>query len=498
MQDTSLVSRRHLLAAPAALLPAQAQRRRPNIVFLFSDQQSFDMAGCYGNRQIHTPNVDRLAKQGVRFERCISNSPVCTPYRGLLLTGQHSLWTGAIGNDLQIVPGNGKYFGEVLRDAGYRMGYFGKWHLHGGDRVRPIPAGPYRYGFDGEFLSNNCTTLFDKERAYYWDEKGEKRLYGDWEPYEQTRQAMRFLDKAKQDEPFALFVSWHPPHNWQGLEKYPAPIELLKEYDPAAIQLRGNCQDTPERREAYQGHMAMCTSVDTCVGWIMKKLEEKGLAENTILVYTSDHGDLLLSHGLTGNKGRVENESMHVPLIVRWPQRLKPRVSDMAVGGLDLMPTLLGMAGIQPPDTCHGRNLASAVLSGKDASFESIPLFLMVHDWRGVYTPRYTYSFAVPAPTTNWWNLLPGRDSDSHNRLFDRDNDPLEKKNLFHDPAHRKLRDHLHQMTLAWMKKFGDKGLSYPEIVARVEEQDDLALDRQRMLTRKGKGKLKGRPIDLL
>lgn len=501
MSNLPAISRRDLLGAATALLPAQdhaQQRNRPNLVFLFSDQQSYDMLGCYGNRQIITPNIDRLATESVRFNYCISNSPVCTPYRGLLLTGQHPLYSGALGNDLQIVPGNGKYFGEVLRDAGYRTGYFGKWHLHGGDRVRPIPPGPYRYGFDGEFLSNNCTLLYDKNRAYYWDANGQKQLYGDWEPYAQTRQAMRFIDNAKQGEPFAMFVSWHPPHNWQGAEKYPAPDDLLAQYDPAAIKLRGNCAGTPERREAYRGHMAMCTSIDTCVGWLTKKLDEAGLAENTILVFTSDHGDLLLSHGLTGNKGRAENESIHVPLIIRWPHRLKARVSDLAVGALDLMPTLLSMLGITPPDSCHGRNLAPLIVAGKDAKTESLPLFLMVHDWRGVYTPRYTYSYAVPAKTPNWWNQLPGRDPESHNRLYDRHADPLEKKNLYHDSSHRKLRDSLHEQTLAWMKKFGDTGLSYPEIVSRAEHEDDLALDRRRMLTRNGNGKLKGRPIDFL
>jgi arylsulfatase A-like enzyme len=499
MTDPQTLSRRQFLTAAAAL-PAQAQQNsnRPNLVFLFSDQQSYDMAGCYGNSQIQTPNIDRLATQGVRFTRCISNAPVCTPFRGLLFTGQHPLWSGALGNDLQIVPGNGKYLGEVLRDAGYRLGYFGKWHLYGGDRVRPIPAGPYRYGFDGEFLTNNCTTLFDKERAYYWDEKGQRQLYGDWEPYAQTRQAMRFLDKAKPNEPFALFLSWHPPHNWQGAEKYPVPADLASVYDPAAIKLRGNCQDTPERREAYRGHMAMCTSVDTCVGWIMKKIDELGLAENTILVFTSDHGDLLMSHGLPGNKGRVENESMHVPLVVRWPKLLQPRVSEMPIGALDLMPTLLSLLDIAPPDTCHGRNLAPAIRSGKDVIAESLPLFLMVHDWRGLYTPRYTYGYAVPSPAPNWWNRNPGRDPESHNRLYDRDTDPLEKNNLFHNPAYRKLRDDLHRQTLDWMKKFGDTGLAYPEIVSRCEHEEDLDLDRRRMLTRSGAGKLKGRPIDFL
>jgi arylsulfatase A-like enzyme len=500
LDPTAAISRRGLLGGFAGM-PLSAQQRtasRPNLVFLFSDQQSWDMLGCYGNTQIDTPNIDRLAGEGVRFKRCISNSPVCTPYRGILLSGQHPLWTGALGNDLQMVPGNGKYFGEVLRDAGYRMGYFGKWHLYGGDRVRAIPPGPYRYGFDGTFLSNNCTLIYDKERAYYWDANGRRQLYGDWEPYAQTRQAMQFIDEGTEKSPFALFLSWHPPHNWQGAERYPAPEELLREYDPERIKVRGNCEDTAERREAYRGHMAMCTSVDTCVGWLMRKLQDAGLADNTIVVYTSDHGDLLMSHGLRGNKGRVENESIHVPLIIHWPKRLKPRVSDMAVGTLDLMPTLLSMLGEATPETCQGRNLGSEIQQGQDARTESLPLFLMVHDWRGVYTDRYTYSFSVPTSNPSWWNQVNGHDSETHNRLFDREADPLEKRNLFNDPAHRKLRDRLHQQTLAWMSKFHDRGLSYADIVTRLEYEDDLTADRERRLLRSGTGRLRGRPIDFL
>jgi arylsulfatase A-like enzyme len=489
------ITRRDFLATQAAAVSAAAPQKTPNLVFLLSDQQAYDMLGCYGNRQIITPNIDRLATQGTRFKYCISNSPVCTPYRGIFFSGQHPLHTGALGNDLQMVPGGGRYLGEVLRDAGYRLGYFGKWHLYGGDRVRPIPPGPYRYGFDNTFLSNNCTLLFDKERAYYWDEKGDRKLYGDWEPFAQTRQALKFLDETSPDQPFALFVSWHPPHNWRGAEKYPAPEELLRPYDQDSIKVRGNCENTDERREAYRGYMAMCTSLDTCTGWVMKKLEEKGLADNTILVYTSDHGDLLLSHGLTGNKGRVENESMHVPLIIRHPQ-LAPRVSELMIGTLYLMPTLLGLMGLQAPSTCQGRDLATVIRQKKDDAVESLPLFLFVHDWRGIYTRRYSYSYLVNTNTPNWWNA--GRDPDSHNRLFDRQADPLEMKNLFHDPAHKELRRSLHEKTLTWMKKFGDTGLSYPDIVSKVEVDEDLAIDRTRELTHKGAGRLKGRPIDHL
>ena len=133
----------------AAVKPAA---RRPNLVFVFSDQQSFDMLGCAGNKDIITPNLDKFAAEGVRFTQCVSSSPVCTPFRGMLLTGQHPLRSGAFCNDIRIVPGEGRYFGEVLRDAGYACGYVGKWHLYGGDRNRPIPAGPFRYGFDQRFL----------------------------------------------------------------------------------------------------------------------------------------------------------------------------------------------------------------------------------------------------------------------------------------------------------------------------------------------------------
>ena len=133
-----------------------------------SDQHSWDMLGCYGNRDVISPNLDRLARQGVLFNHGIANSPVCTPYRSILLSGQHPLRNGAFQNDLRMLPGKGNYFAEVLRDAGYRTGYYGKWHLYGGERVRGIPPGPDRYGFDHEFLVNNCTLTYDAARAWYW------------------------------------------------------------------------------------------------------------------------------------------------------------------------------------------------------------------------------------------------------------------------------------------------------------------------------------------
>ncbi len=166
--ESSTISRRALLQTigATAAAPAAQLKRRPNLLFLFSDQHSYDMMGCSGNRQVQTPAMDRLSAEGIHFSHCFSTSPVCSPYRAMLLSGLHSLNNGVFFNDVTLIPGKGKYFGEALGEVGYRTGYFGKWHVLGGNRVRPIPPGELRYGFDGPFLSDLCTTMCDAARAY--------------------------------------------------------------------------------------------------------------------------------------------------------------------------------------------------------------------------------------------------------------------------------------------------------------------------------------------
>ena len=480
---------------PAVPATALAQGR-PNLVFVFSDQQSFDMLGCYGNKDIRTPNIDAFAGEGIRFNHCISNQPVCTPYRGMLLTGQHPLRCGAFKNDVRIVPGNGRYFGEVLRDAGYHLGYFGKWHLYGGDRNRPIPPGPYRYGFDHEFLSNNCTLQFDARGAYYWDQNGKRQLYGDWEPYAQTRQAIRFM-REHSAEPFALFLSWHPPHNWPGGHAgYNAPQDMKELYDPKKLTLRSNVKDTPQHRQMYQGYMAMCSSLDRAFGDLMKELKSLGLDENTIVVYTSDHGDALMSHGWPGNKGVPEIESIRVPLLMRWPAKLKPRVSDLLFGTLDFMPTLLDMMGIEAPKTCQGRDLAGAIRTSDDSAVESVPLFYFAGNWRGVYTRQYTYAFELPGGELDDYAKYVGWKR--YACLYDHAADPGELDNLFDKPEHAALREKLHAQTLAWMKTFGDTGVIFKELIRRVMVDQDIGVDPGRGDGPFGQGRLKGPPLDVL
>ncbi len=500
-------SRRNFLSGlPAIAAPPPPARRKPNLLFIFSDQQSSDMLGCYGNRQVVTPNLDRFAAEGVRFNHCVANAPLCTPYRGILLSGQHTLRNAAIENDIRMLPGDGNYFGETLRDAGYRTGYVGKWHLYGGNRVRPIPAGPDRAGFDHRFLSNNCTVVFDKERSYYWDENGERRLYGDWEPYAQARQANEFIDENA-DRPFALFLSWHPPHNWTGKQArqgpedgYGAPEDCKRLYDAAKMTLRGNCVDTPSARQLYQGYYAMTTSIDRAFGMVMEKLIEKGLVEDTLVVFTSDHGDLALSHGFTGNKMRPEMESIRVPMLIRYPGVLAPRVSELMVGTLDLMPTLLSLLRLKPPATCDGKDLSTAMAARRDNTVDSIPLFLFPLDWRGVYTRRYTYAFDTSQGyETRYRRAYFSRPAGAEwNCLYDRETDPWENRNLFSSRAHNKLRARLHEKTLTWMGGYGDAGLPYRKIQEIILTPEDHAIAQDTVRVRPMSGILRGRPSELL
>jgi arylsulfatase A-like enzyme len=443
---------------------AQEKRpRKPNLLFVFSDQQAHDMLGCYGNESIITPNIDKFASQSVRFSHCISSQPVCSPFRGMLLSGQHSLYNGCYENDVPMLPNNGKYFAHVLNDAGYKTAYIGKWHLLGGERDRPIPAGPYRYGFDNVFLSNNIHVDFRPGKCFYWNAKGEKVFFNEWEVYGQTKQALEFLDQCTEDEPFAMFVSWHPPHamsqnpNTKYFYDYDTIDELMNMYDPHKIKLRPNVADCPQVRKMYHGYMAMCTGVDIAFGKLIDKLKEKGLNDNTIVVFTSDHGDLLNSHGFKIDKGRPEDESIRTPLIICYPHRLKAgSTSKLLVGTLDLMPTILGLMGLSIPTTCQGKNLSSEIIRGNENAVESVPLMFIRPAWRGVYTYNYTYAcgnaylYFFDKDNRHFMGTPPLQ------VLYDNIKDKYQMDNVYNSKSYQSVRQHMDDLTHVWLKQFED------------------------------------------
>jgi arylsulfatase A-like enzyme len=467
---------------------------QPNLLFVFTDQQSYDMLGVAGNSQVLTPNLDRLAGEGVHFTNAISNCPICSPYRGMLMSGQHPLYNGCWTNDLPLLPDNGLTFAQALGQAGYETAYIGKWHLYGGGtRDMGIPKGKNRHGFDSTFLTNNCTVDFRPGSCFYWNDEGEKVFFKDvyednpWELEAQTRQAESWLENYVEDKPFAMFVSWHPPHNhhYRGAED-PCPNvsmrkplydvsvldpSLIEPYLDMDIKLRPGFEDTPDidacRKEIYRNYMAMVTACDHSVGRLIDKLKEKGVYENTLVVFTSDHGDMITSFDSKKPKQYPQDYSLRVPLIMRWEKGLlNHRKSDLLVGAMDMMPTILGLLGIEIPEKVQGKDLSGAILSGDDDAVKSVPIFMFIgNGWRGVYTRDWTYAHSLNPEES----IHEGVET---NVLFSRRDDPGQLNNLFENEDFSGIQKDLAGLTHDWMDRFGDEGYAQDDFIELYREQN--------------------------
>jgi arylsulfatase A-like enzyme len=200
------------------------------------------------------------------------------------------------------------------------------------------------------------------------------------------------------------------------------------------------------------------------------------------------------------NKMRPEIESIRVPLLIRYPGVLKPRTSDLLVGSLDLMPTLLAMLGVPAPDTCQGADLSQDIAHGRDDTVDSIPLWMFPLDWRGLYTRRYTYAFDTSAgKQTRYREAYFSQPAGlAWNCLYDRDSDKWESRNLFGSAEHKKIRSKLHDQTRAWMDRFEDKGWPYRDVQEKIFSQEDYRNAQDLKHMRRPSGLLRGRPSDLL
>ena len=336
-----------------------------NLLVLVPDGHRGQDLGAAGNREIRTPNIDALAGQGVRFSHAYANTTVCTPSRGSMLTGVMPLRHRAVANDLSIrtdIP----TIATELRDAGYATGYIGKWHLDGVPRTRFTPPGSRRLGFDALWEAWNCQETAFGAR-YYRDSDPAVRRYEDYAPFAQAGSATRFM-AAHSREPFALFVSWTPPN----VQCENVLATYRSRYDRSRLTLRPNVRGpepgSPEDtsigptapvtdaiiRETLACHYASITAVDEAVGRILRSLERLGLADRTVVVYTSDHGRPVWSHGYNRSELPWE-ESALVPLVIRAPDKLPAgMVSPVMTGLVDLTPTLLELLGRPPPPDLDG------------------------------------------------------------------------------------------------------------------------------------------------
>ena len=415
-----------------------AGTRPPNIVFVLADQWRAEAFGYAGNPDVKTPNLDRLEREGVRFVNAVSAMPVCSPMRSSLLTGQRPLTHGVFLNDVPLDP-EAVTIAKVLRSAGYDTGYIGKWHVDGHGRADFIPR-ERRQGFD-YWKVLECTHDYNHS-AYYAD--GPELLH--WEGYDaiaQTRDAQQYLrDHAQSQKPFVLFLAWGPPHD----PYFTAPEKYRAMYDPKTLTLRPNVP-AGERANAQKvaaGYYAHCTALDDCFGELRRTLQEAGLAENTLLVFSADHGDMLGSRGAY-KKQQPYDESIRVPLLLHWPKGLgvKARQLDAPINSEDLMPTLLGLCGVPIPKSVEGLDYSGYIRGKKNPGDGATVILCPVvfgewvrrvggKEFRGVRTTRYTYVRDLNGP---WL-------------LYDNQTDPCQTNNLANQPKYSKLQAKL-EATLA-------------------------------------------------
>lgn len=429
-------------------------RKAPNVVFVLADEWRAQDLGFNGNKDVLTPNLDRLAGKAVNFTNTISTTPVCCPYRGSLLTGQYPLTTGVFVNDVQLNP-ESQSLGKVFKASGYETAYIGKWHIDGHGRNSFIPV-ERRQGFE-YWKVLECTHNYNN--SWYWGNDDKKAKWEGYDAYAQTTDAANYIKARKQNEkPFFMILSWGPPHT----PFETAPESFKKIYREKLLKVRENVPDELKQKAINDliGYYAHISALDSCIGVLQQSLKETGLDENTIFVFTSDHGAMVRSHGFV-NKQRPYEESIHVPMLIRYPEAFgnKGRKNDMLIGTPDLMPTLLGLCGLSIPDAVEGED-KSAVMSGKTKDITDAVLIASYHpfgqwpakqggkEYRGVRTKRYTYVKDLNGP---WL-------------LFDNLKDPFQQKNLVNEKFCEQVQKELEKELTELLKKNRDEflpGTSY-------------------------------------
>lgn len=406
--------------------------KRPNLVYIFADQWRRQAVGFMKEEPVITPNIDKFAEESLIFDNAISCFPLCSPHRASLLTGKYPLSTGMftnckIGCDVRLKEEE-ICIGDVIKAADYDTAYIGKWHLDLPEMNlsdNPISGardwdaytepGPKRHGFDYWY---SYGTFDEHLTPHYWRDTPEMINIDQWSVEHETDMAIDYMRNHENDKPFTLFLSWNPPHSPYDQ----VPEKYRKLYEGKELPLRENFSlktsvskvgdvfngDLEKAKENTLNYYAAISGVDENFGRILEELKRLGLEDNTIVVLSSDHGDMMVSHGLT-SKNIWYEEAIGVPFIIRWPKKIKQGRTDLLFASPDIMPTLLGAMGLDIPETVEGRDF-SAALTGEEAEeqtsvyicscpgsegllkeFKALRKDPKEYGWRGVRAKRYTY-----------------------------------------------------------------------------------------------------------
>jgi arylsulfatase A-like enzyme len=428
-----------LLVLLTSLTCVAAGINRPNFLFIYTDDQRYDALGVVQREQgdrgrfpwLKTPNLDRIAKEGVRFRNAFVVNALCSPSRAVFLTGRYNHFNG-IANNHTPFPTNNVTHASLLRAAGYATAYIGKWHM--GRQSGPRPGFTYSASYIAHGRYQDCP----------FEINGAKTNTTGWVDDVSTDLTIDFL-KRHRDTPFLAVLGFKSPHGpydpparWNDLltNAVARPAPNMEVRPPYPLRTNVNqataVQASTRRNEMHRKYFRTISAVDENVGRILSALDELNLAEDTILIYASDNGFYLGEHGL-GDKRSAYEESMRIPLLLRYPKLgLRNKVMDAMVLNIDLAPTLLDFAGVSIPKDMQGRSW-KPLLEGKS------------RDWRTAFFYEYFLEANLGPPSvlavrTETAKLIKYPGHDDWSELFDLRADPYETNNLARNSAHKTLR----------------------------------------------------------
>lgn len=435
-----------------------ANKDSPNVLIILTDQWRAQTTGYAGDPNIDTPNLDSLATKNVNFKNAVSGMPVCSPFRASLITGQRPLTHGVFMNDVQLDTA-AVTMGKIFSKAGYDTGYIGKWHLDGHGRLSFIPPGKRRQGFDF-WKANECTHNYNHS-VYYENKDSERKIWDGYDTFSQTDAAIDYMKGRKPGKkPFSLIVSYGTPH----APYQTAPEAYQKRFNPDSIQLRDNvpAEMQEQVKKDLAGYYAHIAALDDMIGKLISSLEENGQLENTIIVFTSDHGDLLGSQGAY-KKQQPYDESIRVPMLWYVPERLGIAAGEKEamLNSEDILPTLLALCDIAIPKSVEGIDYRGYLEGTEDIDRAALITCVqpfgqwnrVAHggrEYRGLRTKQYTYTRDLEGP---WL-------------LFDNEEDPFQMTNLIGNTEYSEIEVVLEQLLSDRLLENGDEflpGASYVE-----------------------------------
>lgn len=409
------------------------RKKKPNILYVFADQWRRQAVGFMNEDEVITPRIDEFAKDGLVFDNAISCCPLCSPQRATLLTGRYPIQTGVFTNcktgESFRLQDDEICISDVLKKERYNTGYIGKWHLDepevnncdnpesgARDWDAFTPPGVRRHGFDFWYSYGAA----DKHMSqHYWMDDPKKIETDKWSPEHETDIAIDFIKRNKdREDPFALFISWNPPHNPYDQ----VPDKYKKMYKDKEITLRKNvkidniiCHTYEEWgsgkekiEQTTKDYYAAISGLDENFGRLLDALEEYGIADDTIIVLTADHGDLMGSHGMIAKHVWYE-ESIGIPFLMRWGNQIKKGREKRIINSVDIMPTLLGLINVEIPETVEGIDVSPNLKEtgnvevppafihaypGRDVflnAFREHNIDPLTKGWRGLRSEKYTY-----------------------------------------------------------------------------------------------------------